>query len=352
MKTKVLIKLYKQVFHTSISSRVQWGIILLVAILFIFLPQSPPIDWDINVKNLWVDGLSMYNDPSRVYPPWSLILLVPYFIIRAAGSRIASVLVIGWLSHRRGWSILDFLVIVLGPYFLVTLAKSNMDILVFVFPIVLWEAVEASSWQSVGRGLALSILLLKPQGAVLLWLYLFWTSRKSWRELFVPILIVALITIPISLLGSPPLFLQWLDNLRHPSPSNASYWSINNISLTHYYSGFQAAIVILVAALIILILMKLRGTPWTKDHTLSSLLQVSMFLSPYASQQSFSSALAFVPSLGSLLIQIAVLLVSYKYFDFYTNIPLWALLIGISQLLLYRFEIIFFHRYQMAKLDS
>ena len=336
IKTNEMIKLYKRIFLSPITSRLQGGIILLVAFLFIFHPQSPPIDWDLNVKDLWVDGLNMYDNPNRVYPPWGLILLVPYYLLRAEGSRIASVLVIGWLSQSRGWSLSRFLAMVLCPYFLVTLAKSNMDILVFVFPVLLWEHVETTPWQSVGRGLALSILLLKPQGAVLLWLYLVWNSRVEWRKLVVPFLIVAITVVPISLLGSPPLMVQWLDNIRNPSPSNSFYWSINNISLTSYFSGYRAIIVFSVAAILLLLLMRWREIGWTKEHTLSSLLQISMFLSPYSSQQSFSSALAFVPSWGSFLVQNIVLLVTNLSSAYFENIPVWILLNGIAALFLYR----------------
>jgi hypothetical protein len=331
-----MIKLYKRIFFSPITSSLQWGIILLVAILFIFLPQSPPIDWDLNVKDLWVDGLNIYDNPNRVYPPWGLILLIPYYLLRAEGSRIASVLVIAWMSHSRGWNLSRFMAMVLCPYFQVTLAKSNIDILVFVFPVLLWEHVEKTRWQSVGRGLALSILLLKPQGAVLLWLYLVWKSRKEWQKLTVPFLIVAINVIPISLLGSPPLIIQWLDNINNPSPSNTYYWSNNNISLTRYFSIYQAAIVLSVLAILLLLLMRWRETDWSKEHTLSSLLQVSMFLSPYTSQQSYSSALAFVPSLGSFLVQNIVLLVTFIFSIYLENIPVWVLLNGIAALFLYR----------------
>lgn len=327
---------FKNIFSRPISSPKQWIIIIFVAFLFIFVPQFPPTDWDLNTKDLWIDGLNMYDDPNRVYPPWGLILLVPYFLMRAEGARVFSVLVIGWLSYRRGWPLSKFLAVVLGPYFLVTMSKSNMDVLVLVFPILLWESVEGSRWQSVGRGLALSVLLLKPQGAVFLWLYLLWESRDNWRELVKPLLVVALIVIPVSLLGTPPpLILQWFNNIRHPSQQNIFYWSINNISLFALFSPFSTILIFLSAYGLLAGLMKWRGKRWSNEHTLASLVFVSLLLSPYASQQSFSSALAFIPSWWSVAIQNMLLIISFSYFGYLEYIPLWIFLNGLAALYFY-----------------
>jgi hypothetical protein len=61
-----------------------------------------------------------------------------------------------------------------------------------------------------------------------------------------------------------------------------------------------------------------------------------MFLSPYASQQSFSSALAFIPSWVSFFTQSFVLFVSFKVLNYWENIPLLILLIGLVSLYFYQ----------------
>jgi len=247
-----------------------------------------------------------------------------------------SVLVIGWLSYQRSWSLSRFFAIVLSPFFLVTMSKSNLDILVLVFPILLWEIAQGTRWQTIGRGFALSILLLKPQGAVLIWIYLLWTARDDWYGLVKPLLIVALLVIPISIIGSPPLILQWMNNLLHPSPQNEFYWSINNLSLSRYLSPLNALLVVTVSFSTLFGFMKWGRRQWSSGHTLASLLLVSMFLSPYASQQSFSSALAFIPSWASFFTQSLVLFVSFKVLNYWENIPLLILLIGLVSLYFYQ----------------
>jgi hypothetical protein len=327
---------FRELFTTPISGARQWGVILFLAFLYIFIPQMQPVDWQLNTENLWSAGLNVYIDPSKVYPPWGLILMAPYYLMRAEGARVFSVLVIGWSSYRHNWSLSRFLAIVLSPFFLVTMSKSNMDILALVLPIVLWETVQGTKWQTVGRGAALSILLLKPQGAVLIWLYLLWTSRDDWHELVKPLLIVALVVIPISLLGSPPLFLQWINNLVNATPQNEYWWSVNNISLSSFLSPLAAAAILLTSISCLFGFMKWKRKRWSKEHTIASLLLVSMFLSPYTSQQSFSSALAFIPSWASFFTQSIVLIVSFKFFDYWDIIPPLVLLIGVSSLYFYQ----------------
>ena len=323
-------------FTTPIASRQQMGVILFLALLYIFLPQRPPIDWDLYNNNFWSAGFQAYNDQTIVSPPWAFILMMPYYLMRAEGARMFSVLVIGWLSYRRSWSLSKFLAITLSPFFLVTLSKSNMDILVMVFPILLWESVQGTRWQTLGRGFALSLLLLKPQGAVLIWIYLLWTSRDNWRELVKPMLIVALLTIPISVIGSPPLLLQWINNLQYPDPQNVIYWSINNMSFSTYYSPLISLLVIIVSFLSLWGIMKWKRKLWCRGHTIASLLLASMFLSPYASQQSLSSALAFIPSWASFFTQYIVLGVSLRTIEYWAYIPPLILLIGVISLYFYQ----------------
>jgi hypothetical protein len=262
--------------------------------------------------------------------------MLPYYFMRAEGARVFSVLVVGWLSYQRSWSLSKFLAILLSPFFLVTMSKSNLDILVLVFPILLWEISQGTSWQTIVRGIALSILVLKPQGAVLICIYLLWTGRDDWFGLFKSLLIVALLIIPISVIGSPPLILQWMNNLLHPSPQNEFYWSINNISLSRYFSPLSALLFVIVSFSTLFSFMKWRRRHWSNGHTLASLLLVSMFLSPYASQQSFSSALAFIPSWASFFTQSVVLFVSFKVINYWETIPLLILLIGLATLFFYQ----------------
>lgn len=323
-------------FTTPIASRQQIGVILFLALLYIFLPQKPPIDWDLYNNNFWSGGIHAYNNQTIVSPPWAFILMMPYYLMRAEGARMFSVLVIGWLSYRRRWSLSNFLAITLSPFFLVTLSKSNMDILVMVFPILLWESVERTRWQVAGRGVALSFLLLKPQGTILIWLYLFWTCRNELRGLIKPLLIVALIVIPISVIGSPPLLLQWLNNLVNPAPQNVFYWSINNLSFSTYYSPFISLSVLLVSFFTLWGIMKWKRKRWCREHTIASLLLASMFLSPYASQQSFSSALAFIPSWASFFTQCIVLVTSLRTIEYWAYIPPLILLIGVISLYFYQ----------------
>lgn len=330
------VQQFRELFTTPISTGRHWGVILFIASLYIFIPQMQPIDWQLNTENFWSAGLNAYSDPSKVYPPWGLILMVPYYLMQAEGARVLSVLVIGWLSYHRQWSLSKFLAIMLSPFFLVTMSKSNMDILVLVLPIVLWESALGSKWQTVGRGAALSILLLKPQGSMLIWLYLLWTSQDDWRNLVKPLMIVAVVVIPISLIGSPPLFMQWINNLVNTSPKNLSWWAINNISLTSFLSPLAAVAILIFSFSTLFSFMKWKRRRWSKHHTIASLLLVSMFLSPYTSQQSFSSSLAFVPSWASFFIQSAVLLVTFRFFDYWDLMPPLILLIGITSLYLFQ----------------
>lgn len=335
-KSFPLSKEVVNIFSTPITSLYQWGIIIFVGFAFIYMPQHHPIDWDLNTNGFWSEGLRMYQNPNRVYPPWGLILMVPYYLIRAEGARFFSVIVIGWLVQKRGWSLLKFFTIVLGPYFLVTMTKSNMDIFVLVLPMLLWESVEDTNWQTLGRGLALSILILKPQGAILIWFYLLWINRETWQEMVKPLLIVAALVIPTSLIGSPPLILQWLYNLSHPSPNNEYFWSINNISLSNYFSPITALIMLVVSFILLKSIMEWRGKPWRREHAIAGFLLLPMFLLPYASQQSFSSPLAFIPSWKSYLFQVFILFISFTFFEYWDYIPL--LIFSIALVSMYFFD--------------
>ena len=206
---------FRILFTHPVSSGWHWGVIILVAMAFIFTPQFDYNDWERNTDGLW-DGLDVYDNPNAVYPPWGLILLVPYYFLTSPGSRVASVLVVGWLTARCGWPLSRFFAIVLSPFFIWTMLMSNIDLLALLFPVVLWEAVRNSRWKWAGRGAALAVLLIKPQGSFLLIAYWLWTERTRWREMVRPLALVVLIVVPISLVGHPTLLSQWIDNIRHP----------------------------------------------------------------------------------------------------------------------------------------
>jgi hypothetical protein len=245
--------------------------------------------------------------------------------------------VIGWLAYKREWSLTNFFFIVLSPYFMVTMTKSNMDILVMVLPVLLWETAQGKQWEIPIRGLSLSLLLLKPQATLLLILFLLWTSRKEREKALWQIAVAALVIIPVSLIGSPPLLFQWLKNIIYPSPQNTIYWSNNNISLTATYGLWISFGILAVTIFVLFLLIKTKIIAWKRDQTISSLLLLSMYLLPYASQVSFSSGLAFIPSLPGYLLQWLRVILGYTVFGFIDNIPLWTYSIAFLSLIFYSF---------------
>ena len=294
----------KRLLLSTPNTLIQFLIILVMGLLYIWIPQKPPIDWDLNTKGFWSNIPQTYlSNRNFVYPPWGLILMLPYYAIHAAGARVLSVLTIGWLTHAQKWPFSLFFAIILSPYFMLTMTKSSMDILVIVFPILMWEYAKGKRWESIARGISLSVLLLKPQGTILILVYLLWTERKEWKNILVQLGIVALFTVPISLIGSPPLLLQWLNNVIHPSSQNQYYWSVNNISLTAKFGLFISLGILFATVLIVFLLFKVGLISWKIEQTISSLLLFSMYLSPYTSQQSISSGLALIPSWPGFLVQ-------------------------------------------------
>jgi hypothetical protein len=136
-------------------------------------------------------------------------------------------------------------------------------------------------------------------------------------------------------LGSPQLIVQWLDNIRNPSAQNTFYWSINNVSLTSEYSVPGALLILASVSLILALLVRLRIVHWTRDHTLSSLLFASMFVSPYASLQSVSAALAFVPSWSADFIYFAGLVIGVSYLGLLQRIPVFVLFFAFMSIALF-----------------
>lgn len=325
----------KNIFLTPVSTRPQKLIVLFVALLFIFMKKQYPLDWELNTVGFWSTFPNTYQNPNFVYPPWGLILMLPYKWMQAEGAKFFSVLVIGALVVRNKGSLSTFFAIVLSPYFIGTMGKCAMDILVLVFPIYLWEVSCGRRWQTPARGLAISLTLIKPQAALFIWLYTFWKERHNWKSLLWPLGIVALITIPISLVGSPPLLLQWIENLRNPSPDNLYYWSINNFSLTSKYTLFGSIGILLIVGAGLYFLSRRKVITWTEDLTKTSLLYASMAVSPYTSQQSLSSSLAFIPSWFLVFIQVIQYYLIINVSTYRTYLPLEILVMVLLAVLYY-----------------
>ena len=104
---------YRAIFTAPVASYRQWVVVGVVALLFVFMPQLPNNDWQRNAADI-PRGLALYQDPAYVYPPWALLFFFPYYLLTAAGVRVVTVLVIGLLAQRRGWSLGQFLSIALA----------------------------------------------------------------------------------------------------------------------------------------------------------------------------------------------------------------------------------------------
>lgn len=293
----------RQIFSqpiTDIRSLLLLALLLLVVVL---MPEIPPGDWNLNAKPL-TTGLQLYENPNYVFPPWVLLLFWPYYFANVIGTRIAFVLSAAFLAYRRSWSVGRFMLIVLCPIFLYSVAFNNVDLLVLALPLVLWDFVREKQWAWIAWGILFAVMLLKPQGALIAIPYLLWQERQRWPELVRAISLTSLIILPISLVGSPPLLLQWLDNIRFPSAQNQLYWGENNLSLNTKF-GFSIALALITLGIVSLYsLMRWRGKTWAKHHTWGTLIFVSMFLAPYASSQSMIAPFAFVPSWQAYLLQV------------------------------------------------
>jgi hypothetical protein len=297
------MKTLAAIFRQPIGNLRSLGFVLITAIVVVFMLEVPPGDWYLNAQPI-TTGLAIYENPNYVYPPWSLLLFWPYYLLHVQGTRIAFVLILAFLAHRSGWSLGRFMAIIFCPIFLYSVGYTNIDLLVLTLPLVLWDTVREKSWAWLVWGLLLAVMLLKPQGAILVILYLFWQERQRWRELLYAVSLSSLILLPMSLLGSPPLLVQWLDNIMHPSEQNQLFWRINNLSLSQQFGFPIAALILLLGFGLLFALMRWRGKTWTKQHTWAGLLAVSSFLSPYMSLQSTIALFAFIPSWPSLGLQL------------------------------------------------
>jgi hypothetical protein len=288
-----MLKAFRTLFSQPIQTPLQWGIVAAFMLCYALLTTLPNDDWHRNAADL-PNGLLVYDNPAYVYPPWALLLLYPYYLLTASGARAAAVLMVAWFMRQRGYSLGKFCAIIISPLFIWTMILSSADTLILLLPVLLWNA--KTRWSGAARALALALLLLKPQVTFLLVLYLLWTLRRQPRPLLITLAILLLITLPISLLGSPPLLLQWVDNILHPMDVNLDHWVYNNLSLTYRY-GLPFAVAVVVLSLGGLYwLMRRRGYRWTNDHIYAALLVASMLLAPYASNQSAIVPLTLLPS--------------------------------------------------------
>jgi len=307
------------------------GIVIVIALAVIAAPQVDPTDWELNTKYL-VDGFDIYDNPDYVYPPWTLIFFIPYRLMTATGARILAVLVVAWLAHQQQWTFGRFMAIILNPLFVFTMLFSNIDLLVFTFAIVLWEASRDWKMPWIWRGLCLAILIIKPQGSFLLLPYLLWRECNDIPDLAKAIAVGGLLTIPISFLGSPPLLLQWIDNVTNPSTLNEGFWNANNISMTASLGIFWTVLIIGVTFPSLYFLMRQFNKKWTHNHMVASLLLASMLLSPYTSTQSVIAALAFVPSWIATICQYLLTWITGELGIYIQWSGIWMLVFGVIAL--------------------
>jgi hypothetical protein len=85
-----------------------------LAIGYLFMPQLPLNDWFRNASDI-ANGLSLYQNPSYVYPPWALVLLYPYYITGEAFSHALSILLVGIYGHFHRWPAWRLALICLAP---------------------------------------------------------------------------------------------------------------------------------------------------------------------------------------------------------------------------------------------
>jgi hypothetical protein len=322
-------------FFSPLRSPEQWLLVLLVSLLFVFAPIIGD-DWQLNTTGL-ENGLDLYRlNADYVYPPWALILLWPYRWLGAAMTRVMIGLFAGVWVWWMGHSLSRFFAIVISSYFVFTLGFSNIDLFVTALPIFLWYAGSRPPWDIPVRTTTLLMLSLKPQTGLVLAVVLMWHFRRQWRRFVLPIVSTTLIVGIPSVLGSPPLFVQWIDNLIDPSPINVARWQGNNVSLTAAV-GFPAAMAITTAALATLFFAFRRSNRrLTRLHVYAVVLLVSVLLSPYASHQSLVGFVVLVPSWPAALIQYAAMGAFILLGTYQTAAGIWTLLFGILFLWLFR----------------
>src|SRR5690606_5563733 len=144
--------------------------------------------------------------------------------------------------------------------------------------------------------------------------------------------ITALLTLPISLMGSPPLLLQWLDNIRNPSAINIERWGANSVSLGGILGFIPAVLVLALILAGLYIVMQRVGRPWTENHLYAALFLGAMLSSPYTSNQSLIVPMAFVPSWWAVLLQYAGVFSASQLGIYGAYDGWWTLLFGLIAL--------------------
>ena len=336
---KRLSEKFKFTFSLPVTSPFGLVLIGLIGVLIYFAPQVNPNDWEINTSQLF-NGLSIYTNGEFLYPPWSLLLLWPYRLIQSYGARLFALIVTAWLASSRGWSLGRLLSIVFNALFFYAIMFSNLDMLVLTFPVLLWE--QSSKWKSPWFfwGVSVSLMLLKPQGMIFLLPYLIYQRRQQKRTLLYAFLLASLLIVPISLVGSPPLFIQWLRNIFAPTSANQYHFGTNNISLVSRVGWIWGPLIVAAVFYGVYALVKLKERKWTSNHMYASLLLASMLISPYTSSQSAIAGLVFVPSWWATILQYAVLalVIGTKLSENLALSPLWILLFGFISLWFYQFK--------------
>lgn len=326
--TRSLIERAEALFLSPIQLPQQWLLVGVVSLLFIFAPVIGD-DWLLNTTGLEY-GLNLYQaNPDYVYPPWSLILLWPYRWLGAALTRILIGLFTGLWVWWTGQSLSRFFAVIVSSYFVFTLGFSNIDLFVTALPIYLWYAGARPPWDIPARTTALLLLSLKPQSGLLLAALLVWHFRHQWKRFILPALLTVIVIGVPSALGSPPLLVQWIDNLVDPSPINAARWLGNSVSFTADV-GFPVAAAVTFAVLGGLFLLFRRlDRPITRLHTYAAALLISVLLSPYASHQSMVGFAVLVPSWPAVLVQYAATFAFIFLGTYQSAAGFWTLLFGV-----------------------
>jgi hypothetical protein len=337
MHPKQLFEKIRLIFSLPATSPFGLVVIGMIGVLIYFAPQVNPNDWEINTSQLF-NGLSIYVDGEFLYPPWSLLLLWPYRLIQSYGARLFALLVAAWLASSRGWSLGRLLSIVFNALFIYAIMFSNLDMLVLTFPVLLWEQSRNWSGSWFFWGVSISLMLLKPQGMIFLLPYLIYQRRQQKQKLLYAVLVTLLITVPISLVGSPPLFLQWFNNIFSPTSANQHHFGTNNISLVSRVGWLWGPLIVAAVFYGVYALMKLKDRSWTQNHSYASLLLASMLVSPYTSSQSAIAGLVFVPSWWATILQYMVLalVIGTKLSENLSLSPLWILLFGFISMWFYQ----------------
>lgn len=327
-RIRSLIEHAKGLFLSPIQSPPQWLLVGGVSLLFVFAPVIGD-DWLLNTTGLEY-GLDLYQaNPDYVYPPWALLLLWPYRWLGAALTRVLIGLFTGLWIWWTGQSLSRFFAIIVSSYFVFTLGFSNIDLFVTILPVFLWYAGAKPPWDIPAWTSALLLLSLKPQSGLLLAAVLIWHFRHQWKRFILPVMLTVIVIGVPSALSSPPLFVQWIDNLVDPSPINAARWLGNSVSLTAD-AGFPVAAAVTLAFLgALLLLFRRLDRPFTRFHLYAVILLISVLLSPYASHQSMVGFAVLVPSWPAVLIQYAAMFAFILLGTYQTASGFWTLLFGV-----------------------